>query len=180
MGLVAFDVDPGARSVIEGIYNNEIKQLISYIFDNNREESLIPEIIRLATQIFTELSNVQVGSETVSITSFNNSHINAFMDTINAISGETVESLTEHPELFITYQNDLADTSNIEVEALYNQKQDFVYETDKFVYYLSSSDFNSLTTDEAQRIKLFTYYTFNSIPLKKNWRTLINYRIYAN
>lgn len=180
LGLVAFDVDPGARSVIEGIYNNEIKQLISYIFDNNREESLIPEIIRLATQIFTELSNVQVGSETVSITSFNNSHINAFMDTINAISGETVESLTEHPELFITYQNDLTDTSNIEVEALYNQKQDFVYETDKFVYYLSSSDFNSLTTDEAQRIKLFTYYTFNSIPLKKNWRTLINYRIYAN
>ena len=59
-------------------------------------------------------------------------------------------------------------------------KHEFIYEEDKFVYYLSSAEFDTLTTDEAQRIKLVTYYTFNSIPLQKNWRTLINYRIYAN
>ena len=59
-------------------------------------------------------------------------------------------------------------------------KAEYIYETDIFLDALASANFNSLTTDEAQRIKLITYYTFNSIPLQKNWRTLINYRIYAN
>ena len=77
-------------------------------------------------------------------------------------------------------QGELAAKGCIEVTAYYNQKQDYVYEDDKFKEYLDSADFDALTTDEAQRIKLITYYTFNSIPLQENWRTLINYRIYAN
>jgi hypothetical protein len=66
------------------------------------------------------------------------------------------------------------------VKAYYDQKHNYIYEEDKFLKYLSSANFDQLSTDEAQRIKLVTYYTFNSIPLQKNWRTLINYRIYAN
>lgn len=178
LGLVAFDVDPGARSVVENIYESDIKQLIAFIFDNKRESTILPEILRLASEISDALNNLVVGNETVSITTFNNSNINAFMSTIENLSSETVDTLTD--EKIVDYQNDLASTYNIEVEALYNQKQDFIYSTDKFLHYLASSDFDSLTTDEAQRIKLITYYTFNSIPLQKNWRTLINYRIYAN
>lgn len=178
LGLVAFDVDPGARSVVENIYESDIKQLIAFIFDNKRESTILPEILRLASEISDALNNLVVGNETVSITTFNNSNINAFMSTIENLSSETVDTLTD--EKIVDYQNELASTDNIEVEALYNQKQDFIYSTDKFLHYLASSDFDSLTTDEAQRIKLITYYTFNSIPLQKNWRTLINYRIYAN
>lgn len=178
LGLVAFDVDPGARSVVENIYESNIKQLIAFIFDNKRESTILPEILRLASEISDALNNLVVGNETVSITTFNNSNINAFMSTIENLSSETVDTLTD--EKIVDYQNELASADNIEVEALYNQKQEFIYSTDKFLHYLASSDFDSLTTDEAQRIKLITYYTFNSIPLQKNWRTLINYRIYAN
>ena len=41
-------------------------------------------------------------------------------------------------------------------------------------------DEHTLTNDEAQRIKLITYYTFNSIPLSDEVDILINYRIYTN
>ena len=75
---------------------------------------------------------------------------------------------------------------NIGVEAFYNRNGVLVYITDNFLSILSESEFNGsetlegLTNDEAQRIKLVTYYTFNSIPLESNYRIIINYRIYAN
>ena len=96
------------------------------------------------------------------------------MSTIENLSSERVDTLTD--EKIVDYQNELASTDNIEVEALYNQKQEFIYSTDKFLHYLASSDFDALTTDEAQRIKLITYYTFNSIPLQENCKVLISYR----
>ena len=64
--------------------------------------------------------------------------------------------------------------------AMYNQNGTFVYTTDKFLEYLSASEFNTLTNDEAQRCRLVTYYTFKNIPLTENWKVLIKYRIYAN
>ena len=70
--------------------------------------------------------------------------------------------------------------TNIGVQAYYNQNHVFQYFTDKFLDYLAGEEFSALTTDEAQRIKLVTYYTFNSIPLQENWKVLISYRIYAN
>ena len=45
---------------------------------------------------------------------------------------------------------------------------------------MSDVEFKDLTTDEAQRIKLVTYYTFNSIPLNQNGKIIFQYRIYAN
>lgn len=180
LGLVAFDAASGARSEIENIYNSDIKQLISFIFDNKRSVEVIPEIVRLTAKILNDLENITIGGVTRPITDFGNSHINAFVDTLTELSTETVESITENPDLLIEYQTQLSLDTNIEVVAYYNQKQEFIFEDDKFTHYLSESEFDSLTTDEAQRIKLVTYYTFNSIPLQKNWRTLINYRIYAN
>ena len=180
LGLVAFDTDPGARSDLEALYNNEIKQLLSLIYDNKRDATVVPEIFRLTSVILDAFANVKVGAETVSIISFGNTNVNAFVDTLNTLSGFTPESVIEDPTVLQPIQEALALGDNIKVEALYNQKGDYIYETDIFLDALASANFNSLTTDEAQRIKLITYYTFNSIPLQSNWRTLINYRIYAN
>ena len=180
LGLVAFDTDPGARSELEALYNNKIKQLLSLIYDNKRDTAVVPEIFSLTTDILNAFENVKVGSETRAIVDFGNSNINAFVDTLTTLSGLTPEGVIADPTILEPIQDDLSSSTNIEVEALYNQKGDYVYETDKFLDALSTSYFDSLTTDEAQRIKLVTYYTFNSIPLQRNWRTLINYRIYAN
>ena len=184
LGLVAFDVDGGARSGLESTYNRDIKQLIGFIFDNKRSPEVLPEIVRLTSEILDILNNIPDNGTTVSITTFGNMHINNFVSTLTRLSNETVESMTEDPTIFTNpttgYQAELSREDNIEVSAYYNQKQDYIFEEDKFMYYLSSAEFDNLSTDEAQRIKLVTYYTFNSIPLQKNWRTLINYRIYAN
>ena len=81
----------------------------------------------------------------------------------------------------LTEFNERGDANgNIDVEAMYNQNGTFVYTTDKFLEYLSASEFNTLTNDEAQRCRLITYYTFKNIPLTENWKVLIKYRIYAN
>jgi ABC-type branched-subunit amino acid transport system ATPase component len=98
---------------------------------------------------------VPSGGSNVPISSFNNANINAFVDTLRQLSGETVETL-EDPTVFEGYQEQLSNVNNIEVTAYYNQKHEFIYEEDKFVYYLSSAEFDALTTDEAQRIKLAT------------------------
>lgn len=180
LGLVAFDTEAGARSEIEALYNSDIKLLLSILYDNKRDVSTIPEILDLTNQILAALNNVKVGTETKPITDFGNTKMNAFVSTLTALSGETVEGITDDPTILEQYQDAFTEDSNIGVEALYNQKGDFIYETDKFISVLQSSEFDTLGTDEAQRIKLITYYTFNSIPLQKNWRTLINYRIYAN
>lgn len=77
-------------------------------------------------------------------------------------------------------QKRLTEETNIFVEAFYNNDGSFVYFQDKFLTYLADACFTDLSTDEAQRIKLMTYYTFKAIPLESNRRILINYRVYAN
>jgi hypothetical protein len=72
----------------------------------------------------------------------------------------------------------LSGAANINVEAMYNQNNTLQYTTDKFLTYLGDVSFT--TEDEAQRIKLITYYTFNSLPIESNWELLIDYRLYAN
>ena len=60
---------------------------------------------------------------------------------------------------------------------------EFVYATDKFKEYADTAAYSVTEgeiTDEAQRIKLITYYTFNALPLQSDWEILIYYRIYAN
>lgn len=178
LGLVAFDADSGARSILENCHDNLIVPLIGFIFDNNRGEDIPAETISLASDVSAILQNIPTNNGTVPISEFGNQNMTNFMNTIQDLSQETVESLTA--EKFHDYQDELSSSANINVEAFYNQNGTFIYSTDQFKYYLESENFDGLSTDEAQRIKLFTYYTFNSIPLQKNWRILINYRIYAN
>ena len=94
---------------------------------------------------------------------------------------QTIE--IDHP--WATYQEILsrgadAQEPNIGVEALYDRYNNYKRETDDYLDIIKSDEFSTLTVDEAQRIKLITYYTFKAIPIQTNWEILINYRIYAN
>lgn len=173
LGLVAFDTVPGERSTLEALYKTRIKRLINIIFDNNRSESANEEVIALAKDIKEVLSVILQGTTHKNMT--------AFLNVIATLSSNPVDSINyEDYQKILTETDDDNIPTNIGVEAFYNQNGTFVYSTDKFLEYLNSSEFSELTTDEAQRIKLITYYTFNSIPLQKNWKVLISYRIYAN
>jgi hypothetical protein len=174
LGLVAFDTIPGQRSTIETLHDTLMKRLITLIFDDDRPSSADDEVIALACDIYTVLMGNNVYGK--------QSNIDAFVDFVNALSSATSGSI-DYNDL----QNQLCEEDpethkpvNIGVQAYYNQNHKLQYVTDEFLNYLSGDEFTSLTTDEAQRIKLITYYTFNSIPLQENWKVLISYRIYAN
>jgi hypothetical protein len=128
------------------------------------------ELIDLATEISTVLTETtKPCGET---------HIDALNSVVDNVKTWVPGEVTY--EMYGEVKDALCSASNIEVTAMYNQTHQFVYETDKFLLYLADSKFNDLTVDEAQRIKLITYYTFKSIPLQSNWKILISYRIYAN
>lgn len=165
IGLVAFDTIPGQRSIVETLYKTDIKKLIKLIFDNNRGD-VGQEIIDLSKDIFDVLKDYK---------GYNHTKINNFIDNIEVISNSTVDDID-----YKAYQDAFCSDTNISVEAFYNQSGTFIYATDKFLDYMSDIEFNGLSVDEAQRIKLVTYYTFNSIPLKQNTRLIFEYRIYAN
>ena len=120
----------------------------------------------------------------IELSSYNQVNINGFLDVMTEIK-DTAES-TITTETWNTWQTKLAcdDVAtygeNIYVDAHYNRSGDFVYSEDKFLEYLSSTEFSALTNDEAQRIRLITYYTFKSIPLDDAWKITVLYRIYAN
>ena len=178
LGLVAWDAELGNRSIVETLYKDKIKPLIGIVFDNNREESDNTNAIALAQEIITICDNLKVGEQTVPLSSYGQTNINGFLTVCEEIAGTAESSLT--PTVWSQWQAALGDATNIEVEAAYNQNGVLLYTTDKFLTYLSAAEFNALTNDEAQRIRLITYYTFNSIPLQANWKIVIKYRIYAN
>ena len=172
LGLVAFDTIPGGRSIIEMLYQYKIKKLINLIFDNNRPASADEEVKALASEISTTMVD-QLGSFV------EQPNIYAFMTTMSTLASASTIDYSEYQEELCAVDENQQPT-NIGVQAFYNQNQTFQYATDKFLEYMASAEFASLSTDEAQRIKMITYYTFNSIPLQENWRILISYRIYAN
>ena len=98
---------------------------------------------------------------------------------VSEIKDETDPSAITDEQLS-AWREAFSSSTNINVEAYYNQNGTYVYETDDFLNCLHDSVFDTLTNDEAQRIKLITYYTFNSIPLSDEVEILINYRIYTN
>lgn len=163
LGLVAYDTIPGTRSIIEKLYDEHIKRLLQLVFDNNRGD-VTAEVQELATDIQTVLN------ETLADT--NNSRMKKFMGVIDTLTTSDFD--------YEDIQAQLTAESNIMAEGYYNRNGVLVYTTDEFLNIITSKDFDSLTTDEAQRIKLVTYYTFKSIPLQSNWMLLFNYRIYAN
>lgn len=170
LGLVAYDTVPGVRTIVETTYTRMIKPMLEIVFNNSRTPDMISYMIELANSIYTIFNANQIGT-------FGQTNIDTFIAIIDEIAGYPIDSAEIN---FTDLQEKLSSDDCIGVESFYNQNGSFIYLTDKFLDYMSDEVFSSLTTDEAQRIKLITYYTFKSIPLQSNWRILINYRIYAN
>lgn len=168
LGLVAFDALSGKRSIISTLYNRKIKTLINICFDNNRTEDDVNQLISLANEITTVTSAEDVES-------YGQTNINNFISVVESLTSVDPSEID-----FDAIKNALSDATNIEVTAYYDQSGTYIYETDKFMHYLEDPAFDGMSSDEAQRIKLITYYTFNSIPLQEDWRLKIYYRIYAN
>ena len=189
LGLVAFDIKSGDRNDLEVLYSTSVNPLISMIFDKNPVSSELPvsetlesiasSIKNMAGVIYDTLTEKD---RSLGLTS--NSNIVTFMATLNELRNASIS--TSSVDAFVTsltsYRNQLSDSNNIGVQALYDQNGEIQYTTDKFMYYINSvlDTATVLTEDEAERIRLITYYTFNPIPIERNWELLINYRIYAN
>ena len=174
LGLVAFDTTAdGDRSILEGLYTTHIKTILDIVFDNKRrvdDPDVVAYMKSLTDEAITVLDTIAVQKYDIENTQPN---LYAFYQTLLTIqSSETVN--------FEAVQEALSSSDNIAVVALYNQHGDYQYETDDYMDCLYSDTFDTAESNEAQRIKLITYYTFKAIAIEENWETLINYRIYAN
>lgn len=166
LGLVAFDAKSGERSKLIDLYHQQITYLLHLVFDKSKDSltgddrtEYITTIQELADSIYNILQPLEL----------DDSHIATFINVL-----EELQTATSYADI----RNELCDPGCIEVEALYNQNDTLQYTTDKFLEYLDLVSFSE--DDEAQRIKLITYYTFNSIPVDANFELIINYRLYAN
>lgn len=177
LGLVAYDNIPGTRSCVTEIYNKSIKRILTLIYDDKRNVNTADsELLTLCSSVHNTIKPL--------LYSYNNLKMNNFIDILALILTFTAGNIDY--QTIQTKLNNVDD--NIGVESYYNRNGVLVYLTDNFLTILTESEFDGdavnnipgLTTDEAQRIKLVTYYTFNSIPLQSNYRIIIDYRIYAN
>lgn len=172
LGLVAFDsTGNGTRSMLYDLYDTKIVPALNTIFNDEStdddvryfSEELIPAIHSvLHEQLIMNIENTQLES---------------FRNTIDDIYQAIQDS---SPLDWTAYQEDLESDNNIRVVAHYTSHQKYLMEEDSYRDMLTDPAFDDTTVDEAQRIKLITYYTFKSIPLQTNWEIIINYRIYAN
>lgn len=170
IGLVAFDTTAdGDRSILEELYTTHIKNILDIVFDNSRRtEDEITYMHTLAAEAVTVLTEIAINKYHVDTSE----HLNLynFIQTLSNVETLSIEDL----------QTQLSETTNIAVVALYNQRGQYQYETDGYMDSLYDPVFDNASTNEAQRIKLITYYTCKPIVIEENWETLIYYRIYAN
>lgn len=166
LGLVAFDSTGGTYDEMTTLYRKTITELLNLTFDNNRPANAGELLLEYATTIMETIENCY--SDSYGIPDVEN--LQNFYNTMNLFIASEID--------YTEIQQQLSGDDNIAVLAYYDQNGNYKYETDKFMTYLNQSQ--QLTNGEAQRIKLITYYTFNSIPLEENWEILIDYRLYAN
>lgn len=167
IALVAYDsTASGDRSIMEQVYTKYIKPVIDIIFDGGRTDDDINHMASLIHDAVIVMAPI--------VNKYSQENIDALYALLNEIDG------TDSGYDFEKYKDALGSDTTINVKALYDQKGIYQYETDTFMMNLASESYDDLSTDEAQRIKLITYYTFKSIPIEENWEILINYRIYAN
>jgi hypothetical protein len=190
LGLVAFDTIPGQRSVLETLHELSITPYLELIYKRNRTEEDIVQLLGygdyLANDIFVEEGPGTPLRQNTRLDHFITSFMSSYTDITNAW-GDYQDDTSEHYQ-DLEYINGVIDDAmnifssdeNIHVTAYYNQNNTLMYIEDDYMNLLQSVEMSDLGLDQAQRIKLITYYTFNSIPLSENWEILINYRIYAN
>lgn len=193
LGLVAFDTVPGERSALEKLYSVTILPFLELVYKKNRTVKEMSVLVELNKDLYTMFS-----SDNIAALLSQNERLNVFATTITTVYPLIEEAYmaysTQGNEHYndLDYVNDIIDqyTTNtnydfsndtsIQVTAYYNQNGVLMYVEDDYLTLLQDVSMTDLTLDEAQRIKLVTYYTFNSIPISENWEILINYRIYAN
>ena len=179
LGLVAFDTVMGSRSIFETMYKRYVKPMLLELYNTKVTESAAAKeesdqrVIDFATNIKYIIDNTLVEEQTLG--DLGNARMASFVNVIYMIYGGTAGNLDR-----LDLMDRLSANTNIAVEAFYNQNHEIQYTEDEFLIILSGSEFDALTVDEAERIKLMTYYTFNSIPLEENTSILFDYRIYAN
>ncbi len=173
LGLVAFDTTvDGDRSILEELYTTHIKTIIDIIFNNNRTEDDTTYLKSLVGEAYTVLTEIAVDKYDIEHTQTNLYEFYQQLESMNSVTPDQYD--------FPAIQDALGQASNIAVNAFYNQRGEYQYETDSYLACIADPAFDAAGTNEAQRIKLITYYTFKSIPLEENEEILINYRIYAN
>ena len=171
LGLVAFDAVFGTGSIIKNLYDQRIKQFLSIVFGHLNEDDYTPEDKSKTATLANEIFEVLDANRT---TFTSQSNLSEFYNTMLM-----VKTMIQAEALnYGTIKESLSSSDNIEVVAYYNQSAQYQYEDDKFVDYLMEVDFGD--ADEAQRIKLITYYTFKSIPIQSNTTWRIAYRIYSS
>jgi len=179
LGLVAFDTVMGSRSIFETMYKRYVKPMLLELYNTKVTESTQAKeesdqrVIDFAENIKYIIDNTLIDEQTLG--NLGNARMASFVSVIYMIYGGTAGNL-DRSDLM----DRLSANTNIAVEAFYNQNHEIQYTEDEFLTILSGSEFDALTVDEAERIKLMTYYTFNSIPLEENTSILFDYRIYAN
>jgi hypothetical protein len=176
IGLVAFDTIPGTRSIVEKCYEKKIQDYLMIIF--TKKGDVVPtdsqnKICKvLANEIHAILDPI------INAQTFTQNNLKKFLSDLPTYTDTDIESGSSVD--YDMLQELFATADSINVEAYYNKNDTIQYITDTFMNNLEAVGTTSLTIDEAQRIKLITYYTFPSIPISTNWEILINYRIYAN
>lgn len=190
LGLVAFDTVVGQRSILEELDSTYITPYLELTYKRNRTLAEILQLLEYGDFLVNEI--FKQDGPGMSLRS--NERLRQFIATLKI-------HYTQIEEAIINYQDDTSEhyqdldyvngvinesmdtfssDDNIHVTAYYNQNNVLMYIEDDYMTLLQSVELSDLSLDEAQRIKLITYYTFNSIPLSENWEILINYRIYAN
>ena len=172
LGLVAFDATLGQHTIMQTLYNRRIKTLLNGLFAHLNDEDYTSDEM---SEIRTLVGEVQpVLYEFVQ--SHEQTNLSAFYNSILQLK-TMIDAEAFQPSVIKTQ---MSNENNIEVKAYYNQSGEYQYEEDKFMYYVDDIDYPDSEKEEAQRIKLITYYTFKSIPIQSNTRWVINYRLYSN
>lgn len=170
LGLVAFDANIGEYTKMEMLYNQKIKALLNLIFKKFNVADYTSDDISELNSINEEILTIMEPF----MTEYSQDNIDAFYSTLimirTMISAETMD--------WTAIRNQLSLDTNIEVVAYYNQGGIYQYESDKFIDYLGQIEYED--SDEAQRIKLITYYTFKSIPIQSNSNWKIDYRLFCS
>jgi hypothetical protein len=161
-----------------------ITELLDIVYNNYRL-STSDEIVKAHAQTIVDTFVEAFGvDENENLLCTQENLLNFYNTTLGILTSES--DSVDYNKLQLEYARPLDEhdeVKNIGVIAYYNQNGVYQYENDQFLKYLNDPTDESLaalSTDEAQRIKLITYYTFNSIPLEENWEILIDYRLYAN
>lgn len=170
LGLVAFDTTAaGTRNIMESLYSTHINPILDVIFNKDRSEDDINRMMDLVKEAIIIMEPI--------LSAYPQDNIHAVYE-LFTLMVETYNDTNQYD--FAGYMESLGSTDSIRVIAHYDQNGNYLYEEDLFNTYLADEVFDQLTIDEAQRIKLITYYTFKSIPIQTNQEILITYRIYAN